>query len=692
MGMWEIDPNKNEGEEVMGDAGRGKNQRRHSIADQIIRQIGKNVVGTMVIVALVVLFMSQSIVIDAKESELTLESQSAAYQLADFFDQYIRMTEQLAVNPEVIELMEDTTAGGKNITEMDNYATVYQNMVNIASVDKENILAMWIGDIDASVLTQSDGFTSGDGWDITQRPWYACASTGEAMLTEPYVDASTGQLILSAASPVYNTQGEVIGVAGMDISMEQITHVMQEYKIGKNGFVMLMSSDGLVIYHPDSEEIQKNISEMDISSGVIEAVKKGEPVFLKYQESGTAKYGQLEEIGDTGYMVLSSLPSSEYFSDLIKMMVALVVFFAAGMVLIIVSMRKTAAKITKPVMELNETAQKLAEGELDVVIQVTTKDEIGELGESISRTVKRLKEYIAYIDEISEVLSDMAEGRFTMNLKYDYVGEFQKVKQALLNISSSMSEVMHDITDSAYQVSAGADDLAKASQGLAEGAGTQAAAVEELVATTTSIAEQVEENQKDAEESAQETRRVTAMMEESQGQMNQMMEAMNKIRETSQQVVTIIQTIEEIADQTNLLALNASIEAARAGEAGKGFAVVAGEIGNLAEESAKAVNTTRNLIGISMDEITKGNELATGVVESIQTSVEAIERVNEMIQKSADNALYQAQNMEQIRAGIDEIANGIQDNSATAQESSATSEELAAQATSLNDMVQRFEV
>lgn len=678
----------------MGDESKGKrdNNSRQSIADQIIIQIGRNVLGTMILVAIVVVFLSRSVVIDAKESELSLESQSASHQLADFFDQYIRMTEQMAVNPEVVALMEATTAGGKNITEMSGFGTVYENMVNSAAVDKENILAMWIGDIDASVLTQSDGFTSAEDWDITQRPWFACTKTGEAMLTEPYVDASTGQLILSAAAPAYNAQGEVIGVAGMDISMEQITSVMQSYKIGKNGFVILMSSDGMIIYHPQADEIQKNISELDVSSNVVEAVAKGEDTFIKYRASGTTKYGYLTEIGDTGYMVLSNLPSSEYYSDLIMMIVALIVFFAVGIVLIVLGMKKTSAKITKPILELNQTAQKLAQGELDVAIQINSKDEIGELGESISQTVKRLKEYIAYIDEISEVLGSMAEGKFTMSLKYDYVGEFQKVKHALLNISSSMSEVMNDITDSAYQVSAGADDLAKASQGLAEGAGTQAAAVEELVATTTGIVEQVEENQKDAEKSAEETRKVTVMMEESQVQMNQMMEAMNKIRETSQQVVTIIQTIEEIADQTNLLALNASIEAARAGEAGKGFAVVAGEIGNLADESAKAVNITRNLIGISMDEITKGNELATGVVESLQASVEAIERVNEMIQKSADNALYQAQSMEQIRLGIDEIADGIQDNSATAQESSATSEELAAQATALNDMVQRFEV
>lgn len=181
-------------------------------------------------------------------------------------------------------------------------------------------------------------------------------------------------------------------------------------------------------------------------------------------------------------------------------------------------------------------------------------------------------------------------------------------------------------------------------------------------------------------------------MEQSQEKMNLMMQAVQKIKETSEQVVGIIQTIEEIADQTNLLSLNASIEAARAGEAGKGFAVVADEIGKLALESSKAANMTRNLIGISMEEIGKGNAVANDVMNSLIEAVTAVDNVNVMIQKTAENATVQAQNMEQIRIGIEEISQGVQDNSAIAEESSATSEELASQATLLNEMVQRFEL
>ena len=167
---------------------------------------------------------------------------------------------------------------------------------------------------------------------------------------------------------------------------------------------------------------------------------------------------------------------------------------------------------------------------------------------------------------------------------------------------------------------------------------------------------------------------------------------MEKIRQTSQQVVGIIQTIEDIASQTNLLSLNASIEAARAGEAGKGFAVVADEIGKLALESSEAANTTKELIEISMEEINKGNTIAGSVMDSLKESVSAVSQVNKMIQETAENAAVQAENMEQLRLGIEEMAQGIQDNSAASQETSATSEELASQAEILNKMVQKFEL
>ena len=598
----------------------------------------------------------------------------------------------MALNTDVQTLLEETGPGA-NITESERYATVFNTMKKTAAADSDNIQAVWVGDIDANVLTQSDGYTSGSDFEITERAWYKAVEEEKTILTDAYVDASTGNVILSAATPVYDQSGQnIIGVAGVDVALDHIDELLPEYKIGNNGFVILVTSEGNVIYHPNTDNQQKSLSELNVDKTLIQTVEGGKDTSVHYSADGKSKYGYVGRIGSTDYLTISCLPASEYFASLIRCIIIVLLLVIAGIVVIIITIRHLATQLTKPIVALNDVAQELAEGNLDVTLDIASENEIGELADSIQKTVDRLKEYINYIDEISSVLDRLADGKLKFTLKYDYAGEFAKVKTALLHISGSFEQMIEDIIDSSTQVSIGADELSKAAQNIAEGAMTQAASVQELVATTESVSQQVEENTEDAQKSATETSRVTHMMQDSREQMNQMMEAMNKITETSNEVVSIIKTIEDIADQTNLLALNASIEAARAGEAGKGFAVVASEIGSLADDSSKAANNTRDLIEISLQQIDRGSSLAQNVVQSMQDVLDAVEEVNGMIGKSAENNEAQNQSMEQIRVGIEDISKGVEDNSASAEETSATSQELAAQAATLEELVKRFDL
>ena len=161
----------------------------------------------------------------------SLESSAAANQLTGFLEQYIKGVEQLAVNPEIKDVMLQTEADD-DILQADNMDTVRANLISIANTDPENTMAVWISDLDASVLTQSDGFTSGEGWDVTTREWYKCIDLGKTILTEPYVDSSTGKMILSAVSPVYDdATGSAIGAVGIDISMEHMTEVIDRKSV-----------------------------------------------------------------------------------------------------------------------------------------------------------------------------------------------------------------------------------------------------------------------------------------------------------------------------------------------------------------------------------------------------------------------------------------------------------------------------
>lgn len=667
-----------------------KKQKRNGIKAQIQKKIGASVAGVMAIVTIVVVVVVYRLLTSANNTQLQQDSQAAALDVEKYFVPFERMVEQQAIHKDVIKYL-NTTGAGQRMDDNALYSVVLDVMKAEKELDDDNVMSMFIVDIDADGGITSDGYVSESGFNVESRAWYECVRLEKTILTEPYLDVSTGEMVVSVATPIFDG-GQIIGISGVDISIGEIKGLMAGYTIGKEGFTILLSQSGKILYHQNESLIDTLIQDMDITSNVVTAVEEQRTELMRYEANGEEKWGYVSPVGDSGLVTLSCIPSGQYYSSLVSAVVVLVLVFVGGFTFIIVVMSKVSAKIIEPLIELNDAAMQLADGNLNVTLNVQTGDEVGDLGRSIGKTVARLKEYINYIDEIAEVLAHMAEGKFAIYLKYEYAGEFQKVKEALIHISDSMREVMTNISESSGHVSAGSDELAKAAQGIAEGAEMQAAAVQELLATTTTVVEQVKDNRDDSNKSATYTKEVADMMEASRQQMATMRDAMDKIKESSNKVVGIIKTIEDIAEQTNLLSLNASIEAARAGEAGKGFAVVAGEIGSLANESANAVNTTRNLIKVSTDEVERGNTIVNDVVEALKQATDRVEIVNEMIQNSAQTAEIQLQSMNQIRVGVEEISQSIQDNSAVAEETSATSEELAAQAVVLNEQVQRFEL
>lgn len=668
-----------------------KAMNRKGIQFQIQSKIGASIIVVMLLITILVVTVVYGLLIDANNNELQLDSEAVSLQVEKYFAPFERMAEQLAIDKNVQEIL-TTTTKGQRMTNNAVYPTVLELMVGAAGLDTQNIQGVFVADIDSSASITSGGTISGEDYDVTTRAWFDCTKTGKTVLTKPYIAASTGKTILSAVAPVFDKNGTAVGAAGIDVGIDTIVNMMSNYTIGKEGYTMLLSSDGTFVYHPNSSLIDTKIQDMNISDGVAKAISSQSSQILRYKVNGERKYGYIMPIGNTGFIALSSIPNSQYYSSLVRAVIMLIVMMVLGEGFIIFLIGRLSGKIVRPLIQLNDVAMELANGNLDVSIDVKTDDEVGELAVAIDKTVHRLKEYIDYIDEISQVLADMADGKLAINLKYAYVGEFEKVKDALNHISESMTEVMTSIVEGANQVSVGSDDLAKAAQGMAENTETQAASIEELLATATSVAEQVKVNKDNSDKSAAYTNEVAQVMETSKSQMAQMREAMDKIQESSKQVVGVIKAIEDIASQTNLLSLNASIEAARAGDAGKGFAVVAGEIGGLANESANAVNTTRDLINVSLEEIEKGNTIVNDVITSLDNAVERVRIANGMIQDTAKTADTQMKSIDQIRDGIQDMSQVVQDNSAMAEETSATSEELAAQSVTLNELVQRFDL
>lgn len=348
--------------------------------------------------------------------------------------------------------------------------------------------------------------------------------------------------------------------------------------------------------------------------------------------------------------------------------------------------------ITKPIDELKAAARNLADGNFsDIKITYQSEDELGMLAEDMRYVMHLLTQIVQ--DE-SYLLREMAGGNFTMHsgAKDCYAGDFQKVLLSIQQINQDLSNTLSQVHQSSELVASGSEQVSMSAQIQAQGASEQAGAVEELLVTINEISEQVEKNAENARVSNERAGAAGENAEETSAHMKAMLKAVTAIKESSDEIRSVIKTIEDIAFQTNILALNAGVEAARAGASGKGFAVIAREVRNLADKSAAASKTTAVLVENSIQSVEQGRKLADNMARSLSRAVGGIKDVGQLVNQITEASVQQAEAIRQVREGINQISEVVQTNSATAEESAAASEELSGQAQILMELVSHFVV
>lgn len=343
--------------------------------------------------------------------------------------------------------------------------------------------------------------------------------------------------------------------------------------------------------------------------------------------------------------------------------------------------------ITRPIKVLESAARQMEQGHLKVDVAYISKDELGSLSNSMGQMSDRI---FYYMDAISKVMQQLADGNLDQPDYDAFLGDFLPVQEALSIVINSLNETISEINMFSDHVASGSDQVASGAQVLSEGVISQASSAEELAATMSEISQQVKENAETSQLVKTAAGEMGTNILACNQQMQEMKNAMEKINANSTQIRKIIKTIDDIAFQTNILALNAAVEAARAGESGKGFSVVAQEVRSLATKSSDASKSTEALIEQSLAAVDYGAKLAEETAASLMNVAVGTDEMISQINQIAEASNRQATATELVSIGIDQISDIVQTNSTTAEELAAASEELYGQSQLLKGKVSRF--
>lgn len=440
---------------------------------------------------------------------------------------------------------------------------------------------------------------------------------------------------------------------------------------------------------------------------VKKGVEKGNQIMANFDQKAQSlatlvhalKEEQTSEARQMAEGIVASVAKAEkvliYFGIIAVLLSALFAFFITR-------------AITHPLLKAVQFCNRLSQGDLDLDIAVSGKDETGQLLNSMKRMVTNLKDTVAVAKQISEgdltaevkILSDrdtlgqslevmvsslreraqiatlISQGNLETKVKI--LSRRDALGQALGSMVAKMRAVVSDVKSAAENVGAGSQQMASTSEEMSQGAAEQAASAEEASASMEQMSANIKQNAENALTTEKIALKSAADAEEGGHAVAETVTAMKQIAEK-------ISIIEEISRQTDLLALNAAIEAARAGEHGKGFAVVASEVRKLAERSQTAAGEISNLSSSSVDVAEKAGGMLVKLVPDIQKTAE-------LVQEIAAASREQSSGTEQINSALQQLDQVIQQNASSSEEMASASEQLASQAEYLRGSIGFFKL
>jgi methyl-accepting chemotaxis protein len=452
----------------------------------------------------------------------------------------------------------------------------------------------------------------GPKYDPRVRPWYQSAMKGQGKVTRTsaYYFPSDNVFIISTVAAVKNRHDEIIGVQGMDVSLNGLTELVKKIKLGEKGYIMLLQEDGTILVDSrNPKNTFKNIKSLPESGfDKIANLRSGHISMLLNDVEYEVNIISTNALG---WKFLGFVPKNEILMMSNSIISRMMIIEFIMLFIFIGASWKVARLITEPIIKINENMKKIALGDGDLTARINVlseKDETDELALSFNDFIEKIHQLVV------EVKSN-AEGVYKLSSHVAQAsGDLSVTTEVQSEQSREMSRALRKVSKTSLKIS----ETVKGAEILSE------TSKEHVIAGGKTIGESIE------------------LMSSVASDMTSLKETLNNLQNSSKQINEIIKLITGIADQTNLLALNAAIEAARAGEAGRGFSVVADEVRQLSSRTTNAATQV------------------AGLIQTIQSqsnaSYEHISLLNMKIQESVDKGQGSLQLLKNITVSSEAIA------------------------------------